>query len=88
MRTSSIRLAGRWQQTQIACPRGWRSLEDKPAEPFLATSTRTVYAEPIDPSVYIHTRVAMLSTYEVKNTQGKSVPEVAAMARFETLTWR
>ena len=24
-------------QTQIACPRGWRNIDDKPAEPYLAT---------------------------------------------------
>lgn len=54
-------------QTQIACPRGWRSLADKPGQPYLATRTGTVYAKPIDPSVFIMERVAKTTSYEIRN---------------------
>ena len=64
-------------QTQIACPRGWRKIDDKPTEPYLATRTRTVYAKPIDPQVYIHNRVAKATSYEVRHTPGKRVPDLA-----------
>ena len=66
-------------QTQIACPRGWRTLDDKPAEPYLATRTRTVYAKPIDPQVYIHTHVAKATSYEIVNTPGKRITDIAAI---------
>ena len=33
------------RQTQIACPRGWRRLDDIPGEPYLTTQTRTDFAE-------------------------------------------
>jgi RHS repeat-associated protein len=66
-------------QTQIACPRGWRKIDAKPSEQYLATRTRTTYAEPIDPQVYIHTRVAKTTSYEIVNTPGKAVAELAAI---------
>ena len=66
-------------QTQIACPRGWRTLDDKPAEPYLTTGSRTVYAIPIDPKTYIHNRVAKATSYEILNTLGKTVVELAAI---------
>ena len=66
-------------QTQIACPRGWRRIDDKRAEPYLATRTRTVYAKPIDPQVYIHTHVAKATSYEIVNTLGKRVTDIAAI---------
>jgi hypothetical protein len=66
-------------QTQIACPRGWRSLNDKPAEPYLAIRTRTVYAEPNDPKIYIHNRVAKSTSYELINTVGKRALDLAVL---------
>lgn len=66
-------------QTQVSCPRGWRGLDDQPAEPYLATRSRTVYAEPTDPKVYIHTRTAKSTSYELANTSGKRVLDLAAM---------
>ena len=66
-------------QTQIACPRGWRILDDKPAGPYLATHTSTVYAKPNDLSTYIHTRVAKATSYEIVNTPGKPIAELAAI---------
>ena len=35
------------RQTQIACPRGWRGLEDIPGQPYLATRSQTVFAHPL-----------------------------------------
>jgi RHS repeat-associated protein len=54
-------------QTQIACPRGWRKLNDIPTEPYLATRTRTTYANPVDPDTYIFNRVARTTSFELKN---------------------
>ena len=67
-------------QTQIACPRGWRNLDDNPAEPCLASHSRTLYAEPKDPkNTYIYNRVAKATSYEIVNTLGKPVVELAAI---------
>lgn len=66
-------------QTQLACPRGWRNVEDKPIESYLATRVRTVYAEPGDRQVYIHNRVAKVTSYEMKNTSGKGVFNLSAI---------
>jgi RHS repeat-associated protein len=55
------------RQTQIACPRGWQRLDQIPAQAYLATSARTVYAVPLDPDVYILDRVSRITTYEILN---------------------
>ena len=68
------------RQTQIACPREWRSLFDTPAETYLATRSRTEYAKPLNPEVYIRDRVAKTTTYEIKNTSGKLVEDIANLA--------
>ena len=54
-------------QTQIACPRGWRGLDDMPGRPYLATLSRTVFAKPVTPEVYIIDRVAKTTTFEIVN---------------------
>jgi RHS repeat-associated protein len=64
------------RQTQIACPRGWRKLGDKPKIPFLGTVTRTKYASPIDPDIYIVDRVAKITTFEIKNDGSETVFEL------------
>lgn len=61
------------KQTQIACPRGWRHLGDTPNAPFLATCTRTVYAQPVDLEFYINDRVAKATAYEIKNNGSQTV---------------
>ncbi len=66
-------------QTQIACPRRWRTMDDKPAEPYFATRTRTVYAKPNNADVYIHDRVAKTTSYEITQSAGKRVTELAAI---------
>jgi RHS repeat-associated protein len=62
-------------QTQIACYRGWKQLSDA-AQPFLATRTRTVFAEPVDPEIYIHDRVCSVRSWEIRNTLGKTVEQL------------
>jgi RHS repeat-associated protein len=54
-------------KTQVACPRGWRALEDRPGRPYLATRTRTAFATPATPGPYIHDRVASVTTRELVN---------------------
>jgi RHS repeat-associated protein len=66
-------------QTQIACPRGWRKVDEKTAEPYLATRTCTVYAAPIDAEVYIHASVAKTTSYEIVKTLDKSISDLVAL---------
>jgi RHS repeat-associated protein len=63
-------------QTQIACPRGWRTLDDAPEEPYLATCSQTVYAVPTDSIVYIHDRVARTTAWEIENTEQKRLLDI------------
>jgi RHS repeat-associated protein len=51
-------------QTQIACPRGWRTMEDTPAAPYLATRTRTTFAAPVASEIYTGDRIATSTTFE------------------------
>ena len=55
------------KQIQIACPQGWREREDIPGQPYPATLSRTLYARPLDPEVFIMDRVAKATTFEIKN---------------------
>ena len=66
-------------QTTVACPRGWRTTTDRPVEPYLSTSSRTVYATPLSEEQYIHTRVSTTTTYEHRHTENKQLNEVAVM---------
>jgi hypothetical protein len=68
------------RQTVIACPRGWQSRSDTPTEVYLATRSRTVYAEPLNPQVYIRDRVAKITTYEITSTNGKTIEAIATLA--------
>lgn len=68
------------RQTHIACSRGWRSLNDTPTEPYLATRTDTVYAKTTAAKHYIHNRVAISTSYELVNTAGKRLLDLAAIA--------
>ena len=67
------------EQTQIACPRGWRKLDDQPDERYLATRTRTTYAKPADADMHIRDRVAKTTTYELEDTTGKRVFELVSL---------
>jgi RHS repeat-associated protein len=64
------------QQTQIACPRGWRSMSDQLAETYLATRSQTSYAVPLDNNVYIRDRVAQSISYELTQSADKTVAEL------------
>lgn len=67
-------------QTQIACPRGWRALDHRPSAAYLATRSRTVYAAPASPAVYLHDRVARADSFELAATAGCTVAELVALA--------
>ncbi|CAN5782747.1 hypothetical protein BH18ACI4_BH18ACI4_20010 [soil metagenome] len=65
------------QQTQIACPRGWRKLDDSsPGKAYLVTRSRTVFATPLDSNVYIRDRAARTTTYEIRNSANMTVTEL------------
>jgi hypothetical protein len=64
------------RQTQVACPRGWHGLADKPNEPYLATRSITTYAIPTVTEINIRDRVAVTTTYEIRNSAGHTVEEL------------
>jgi RHS repeat-associated protein len=77
------------RQTQIACPRGWHSLEDRPVysgpqelfqEPYLATRTLTMYGEPLSPNTYIHDRVVRTTSLELTGTNGRQLLDLAGLS--------
>ncbi|SHF57127.1 RHS repeat-associated core domain-containing protein [Fodinibius roseus] len=69
------------RQTKIACPRGWRSPDATPGEPFLATRTTTEYAQRIDvdANIYIADRVSKTTTYEIENDGSQPLLELKAL---------
>ena len=64
------------RSTQIACPRGWRTLDDMPSEVYLATRTLTTYAKPADPNIYIVDHVARSTSYELTNSGQMKLDEL------------
>jgi hypothetical protein len=66
------------RSTSIACPRGWRNMEDQPAAAYLATQSVTTYAAPWPAGPYIHNRVAVSTSYEMPDTSGKQVGDLRA----------
>ncbi len=68
-------------QTNIACPRGWRKLADAPDKEYLATRTCTDYAER-DDAFYMVDRVKCVTTYGYRQTDtiGQSVPTLVKRA--------
>jgi RHS repeat-associated protein len=67
------------RQTSIACPRGWRKLDDVAPEPYLTTRSRTTYAKPIDHETYIYDRVARTSSFELKNNGQLTVEDLRTL---------
>ena len=51
-------------------------MEDRPAQPFLATQTQTTYALPLNENVYIYDRVAQIVSHELTQAAGKTVAEL------------
>ena len=68
------------RQLSVACPRGWRTLADRPSSPFLATLTTTTFAKPAADGSYIHDRVARSRNYEVTETTGESIKVLMSVA--------
>lgn len=66
------------RQLAIACPRGWRSLDDLPAEGYLATLSRTWHASGAPADRYMRDRVARTRNYELLRTGGKTVRTLLA----------
>jgi RHS repeat-associated protein len=64
------------RQTNIACPRGWRKLEDVPGKSYLASRTQTDYASPATNGPYIVDRVARSTTYEIVNDGQQTLLEL------------
>ena len=62
--------------TSIACPRGWRTMADRPAADYLVTHSRTEYAAPT--AAYLHDRVSASTAYSMTGTAGLTVAEVLA----------
>jgi RHS repeat-associated protein len=64
-------------QIQIACPRDWRSLDDRPDQPYLATLSQTKYVEPRDDAThYMVDRVAYTTAREITHQGGQRVLEL------------
>ena len=72
------------RQIAIACPRGWRALGDTPAAGFLATLSHTAYASNIPADRYMRDRVVRTRSFEIKDTAGKSVPQLSAVTEDDT----
>ena len=73
------------QQTQIACPRGWRHLDDVPHQPYLATRTVTVYGRADATGPYLFDRVARTTSFEISNTGDNPVLALKDLANDDPL---
>ncbi|MEV8376007.1 SpvB/TcaC N-terminal domain-containing protein [Kribbella sp. NPDC056861] len=62
--------------TAIACPRGWRTMTDRPEAEYLVNRSRTEYAVPA--GGYLHDRVSASTAYSMSGTAGLTVAEVLA----------
>ncbi len=65
-------------QTTVACPRGWRHLDDR-FKGYLATRTVTTYATPVVAADYIHDRVAEVSSYEIDPSRVATIAELRSL---------
>ncbi len=64
------------KQSHIACPRGWRTLDDTPDVGYLARRVRTCYASPDASGPYILDRVARTTTYEIVGSARRKLLEL------------
>jgi len=68
-------------ETRIACPRGWRRMNDRAlGGPYLASRSRTVFAAPTDASVHIRNRVARTTSYEIATDGSETVPDIVELS--------
>ena len=73
------------EQTQIACPRGWRKLDDQPDERLSGnTNADDLCQAGDDADVHIRDRVAKTTTYELEDTTGKRVFELVSLFRHKS----
>jgi RHS repeat-associated protein len=70
------------EQISIACPRGFRSINDVIPEttPFIATCTRTDYAESASELPYFRDRVARVTSFELPHVGDKTLHQLRAEA--------
>jgi RHS repeat-associated protein len=68
------------QTTEIACPRGWRALADRPSAPYLATHTRTEFARAKNSEVFIEDRIANATSFEILNDGSRMLLHVKEQA--------
>lgn len=66
------------EQVEIACPRGWRNVNDRiPANsPFLASHSQTAFAYSNSETPYIKDRAARTRSFELKHQGDKRVMEL------------
>ena len=65
--------------SDVACPRGWRALDQRPGQPFLATRQRTVFAQPAWGGPYLHDRVAGVTRREMVNDGHLTIADLLAL---------
>jgi RHS repeat-associated protein len=64
------------RQIAIACPRGWREMDDAPDAGYLATLSHTEYAGNAPEGLYLRDRVARSRSFEIRKTVHKKVTEL------------
>jgi RHS repeat-associated protein len=67
------------RQSRIACPRGWRDMADRTAQPFLGIRTRAVFAEPLANGPRLVDRVTRATTFEIENDGSQTVEELSGL---------
>jgi RHS repeat-associated protein len=70
------------EQISIACPRGFRHIDDviPDTTPFIASCTRTLFAQTSGDSLYIQDRPARVTSFELRHVGSKSVRQLLAGA--------
>ncbi len=70
------------EQVSIACPRGFRHIDDvlPDTTPFIASCTRTLFAQTSGDTPYIQDRPARVTSFELPHAGNKSVRQLLAEA--------
>ncbi|HLG58313.1 MAG TPA: SpvB/TcaC N-terminal domain-containing protein [Vicinamibacterales bacterium] len=63
---------------EVACPRGWRRMNDTPAAPYLATLKHRQFADTWPSGTYIRDRAVRDRRFELTATAGQTVTQLAA----------
>ena len=64
------------RQLAVACPRGWRQWGDMAGSDFLCTLSFIRFAGPLTTGPYIADRVIRTRSYELTQTQGRSIADL------------